>query len=113
MSIYTIYRAVCSVNGKSYIGFDSNYPQRVSNHRYNANKGVCTVFYDAIRKHGWESFEWSIVYQSRDKDHTKNIMEEFFIREYNTHVDNKGGMMQVVMGQRAHHKQWKCVRAGW
>jgi group I intron endonuclease len=44
-------------------------------------------FYRAIRKHGFDSFEWNILYQSTDKDHTLKEMEQHFITEYNTFGD--------------------------
>ena len=98
MKTYTIYRATNITNNKSYIGFDSNWPSRKHNHNKNVKKGIKTVFYDAIRKYGWNNFEWTIIYQSADKDYTKNIMEEHFIREYNTHVDNKCGYNMTFGG---------------
>jgi group I intron endonuclease len=86
MNIYTIYKATNKINGKSYIGFDSNWPTRISNHKRNAIKKGGR-FYTAIRKYGWEEFEWSVLYQSHLKEHTHLVMEEYFIREYNSHVD--------------------------
>ena len=90
MNIYTIYKATNTNNGKSYIGFDSNWPTRKSNHKINSTKKN-SCFYAAIRKHGWVAFEWTILYQSVDKNHTLFEMEEYFIREYNTHVDHGHG----------------------
>ena len=108
--IYTIYKATNKINNKSYIGFDSSWPKRIRDHKYRANIGTNTVFYDAIRKYGWDSFDWTVVYQSKDKDHTKNIMEEQFIREHKTHVNEYGYNMTYggdgVSGQTAETK-WK------
>lgn len=98
MKIYTIYRSLNKINNKSYIGFDSNWPSRKSNHANNVKNGISTIFYNAIRKHGWDNFEWTILYQSIDKNHTKNVMEEYFIREYNTYVDNKCGYNMTYGG---------------
>jgi group I intron endonuclease len=88
MNIYTIYKSTNLKNGKSYIGFDSDYPQRKLDHKYLYIKQD-TVFYRAIRKYGWDSFSWEIIYQSKDKDHTKNIMENYFILEHKTYIHNK------------------------
>lgn len=90
MNIYSIYKATNTINGKSYIGFDSSWPTRCSDHKRNSIKKN-SRFYAAIRKYGWEAFIWTVLYQSTDKQHTLLEMEEFFIREYNTHVDHSKG----------------------
>lgn len=84
MSIYTIYKATNLINGKSYIGFTSKtLDQRKLGHKtsltYRNNK-----FYSAIKKYGWEQFSWDILYQSKDLDFCKNIMEPYFIRIFNS-----------------------------
>jgi group I intron endonuclease len=83
MSIYTIYKSVNTKTGKVYIGFDSNWPNRVRIHK-SASKNQDYKFYRAIRKYGWNNFEWSIIYQSKDKQHTLKEMESYFISEYNS-----------------------------
>lgn len=80
----TIYKATNSINGKSYIGFDSAWPKRMNRHLENANYNREGKFYDAIRKYGWDKFQWEILYQSEDKKHTLNVMESHFIKEHNT-----------------------------
>ena len=80
----TIYKATNSINGKSYIGFDSAWPKRMNRHLENANYNREGKFYDAIRKYGWDKFQWEILYQSEDKEHTLNVMESHFIKEHNT-----------------------------
>lgn len=98
MIIYSIYRATCTINNKSYIGFASNFNQRHHSHKHSFNTGAQTVLYNAMRKHGWDSFTWDIIYQSTDKDYTKNVMEEYFIREYDTYVDNGNGYNMTYGG---------------
>jgi group I intron endonuclease len=83
MSIYTIYKSVNTKTGKVYIGFDSNWPNRVRIHK-SASKKQDYKFYRAIRKYGWDNFEWSVIYQSKDKQHTLKQMETYFINEYNS-----------------------------
>ena len=80
----TIYKATNKINKKSYIGFDSSWPKRMNRHFENANHNREGKFYDAIRKYGWDNFEWEILYQSKDKEYTLNIMEPQFIQEYDT-----------------------------
>lgn len=84
MNIYTIYKATNVLNGKSYIGFDSHWPKRKYRHIRISESGNGFRFHDAIRKYGKHNFEWSILYQSLDQDHTLNEMESFFIKEYCT-----------------------------
>lgn len=99
MNIYTVYRSINKINGKSYIGFDSNFPKRKFEHN-SSYSSEDTVFYRAIRKHGWENFEWEIIYQSKELEHTKNIMENYFINEYETyiHFENSCGYNMTLGG---------------
>ena len=85
--IYTIYKSVNTKNGKVYIGFDSKWPNRKTIHKSSHQTGD-TKFYRAIRKYGWNTFEWHPIYQSKDKEHTLKTMENFFITEYDSF--NKG-----------------------
>jgi group I intron endonuclease len=81
--VYTIYKVTNLKNGKVYIGFDSKWPNRKTVHK-SAHKNGETKFYRALKKYGWESFDWQPIYQSNDKTYTLNIMENFFIREYDS-----------------------------
>jgi group I intron endonuclease len=81
--IYTIYKAVNNVNGKVYIGFDSRWPNRKIVHK-SASKNQDGKFYRAIRKYGWNNFDWTILYQSKDRKHCLNEMETYFIEEHDS-----------------------------
>lgn len=83
MKIFTIYMAKNKLNQKKYIGFDSHWPNRIGIHKSSYQKQDYK-FYRAIRKYGWDNFEWSIVYQSKDKHHTLKEMETIFIKEYDS-----------------------------
>jgi group I intron endonuclease len=84
MNIYSIYKATNKINGKSYIGFDSNWPKRKKDHKRESQKENNTYFYKSIRKYGWDNFEWSVIYQSKDYEYCLNVMEKYFIKEYVT-----------------------------
>ena len=84
MKIYTIYSATNTITSKMYIGYTENFESRKEQH-FKKSKIRNSKFYNSIRKHGWESFKWNIIYQSLDGEHCKNIMEEFFIRQYDTY----------------------------
>lgn len=96
--IYSIYKFVNKINHKVYIGYTSNWIARLKSHRTNFKK-INSAFYYAIRKYKWENFTYDIIYQSLDKDHTLNVMEEYFIREYNSHVDGKCGYNMSYGGE--------------
>jgi group I intron endonuclease len=82
-TIYSIYRAKNITNGKCYIGFDSNWPYRKSRHKI-SSQASNLKFHNAIKKYGWDKFEWAVIYQSIDGEHCLDIMEPFFIKEYDS-----------------------------
>jgi group I intron endonuclease len=84
MNIYSIYKSTNIITGECYIGFDSNWPRRKKYHKRFSKKQNNYKFYNAIRKYGWDNFEWEVIYQSKDDRHTLNTMENFFIIEYNS-----------------------------
>lgn len=88
MNIYTIYKATNKHNGKVYIGFSKNWPQRINGHNYDRRYGNSShkAFYNAIQQYGWDSFEWKAIYQSLDFEHTLTEMEPYFINEYRSWV---------------------------
>ena len=128
MHIYSIYKAVNTNNDKCYIGFDSNWPKRVKTHKQRVNEGSNCYFHNAIRKYGWESFQWEVLYQSLDKNHCLNEMESYFIQfydsknnGYNMTFGGEGSfgrtftpetrmlMSKRKKGQRAHPEQIRLV----
>lgn len=91
-NIYTIYRFTNKLNGKMYIGFDSDYPSRIKSHYYVHRSKICPdyPFYNALKKYGWDNFQCEILYQSCDLEHTLDKMENFFIKENNSHTTQNG-----------------------
>lgn len=89
--IYTIYKATNIINGKCYIGFTSVWPKRIDGHIKDALvKNSERTFCKAIRKYTPDCFVWTVLYQSKDKKHTKNVMEKYFIAEFNSNNKNYG-----------------------
>lgn len=83
--IATIYRATNTINGKVYIGFDTDWPRRKYCHKSHHQGVDDTIkFYRAIRKYGWEAFVWDVIYQSKEIEHTLKVMEPFFIGEHDS-----------------------------
>jgi len=84
----TIYRAyLIDDPNKGYCGQDSNWPSRKRAH-LNADDNF--LFTRALKKYGAGAFAWEILYQDEDKDWTLNVMEEYYIRKYKTHMSHGG-----------------------
>jgi group I intron endonuclease len=104
MIIYSIYRCVNRTNGKVYIGFDSNWPQRQKRHIKDSknlkSKAYNDAFHKAIRKYGKENFEWEVIYRSKDGNHTKDFMENYFIIENHSFINfiNSNGYNMTLGG---------------
>jgi len=88
--IATIYKITNLKTGKVYIGFDSSWPLRVRQHKTLALNVNChdynKILYKSIRKYGLENFSFDVIYQSKDTEHCKNVMENFFIHEYKSFI---------------------------
>lgn len=97
MNIYSIYKATCIITNQCYIGFDSNWPNRKRMHKWGSQKENNVKFYNAIKKYGWDNFKWEVIYRSKDGDHCLNVMEEYFISEYDS---MKNGLNTTPGGNR-------------
>jgi group I intron endonuclease len=117
MKIYSIYKATNKVNGKSYIGFDSNWPNRTYGHKRESLKCNSNYkFHRAIRKYGWKAFEWEVICQSLDGKYLLNTMEGYFIQYYDT-FENGYNMTLGGDGTLGHivsedHKKKLSLRIG-
>ena len=101
--MYTIYKVTNKIDGKAYVGFDSNWPSRKSVHICEATtrKNKKYPLYRAMRKYGVENFEWQILYQSEDRNHTLNVVENQMILEHNTHFKEGHGYNMTYGGEGA------------
>src|SRR3990167_1695877 len=100
--MHCIYKSTNKINGKCYIGFSNNLPRRIYSHKRAALKlGIVTKFYNAIRRHGWESFDWEIIYLSVDRDYTLKIIEPLLIKEFDSinsgYNQTKGGEQGPIL----------------
>lgn len=60
--IWYIYKITCAVNGKGYIGLTSQAGRlRWAQHKSDAKRGVDTILYRAMRKHGIENFSYEVI----------------------------------------------------
>lgn len=86
MNIYTIYKITNTINNKIYIGFTNDLSRRITEHKRNHVKHNSKLYY-AMRKYGFELFEFAVVFQSLDSAYCKDEMEQYFIIEYNSFND--------------------------
>lgn len=109
-----VYLARCKVNGKGYIGFTFDLEKRKGWHRKDAEEnGSGLLFHNAIRKHGWDSFEWSILFEDDDNDREwLGWWEQKFIKKLNTKMPNGYNMTDGGDGVRGweHSSEWREKR---
>lgn len=93
--MFSIYKITNIVNGKCYIGYSQTPNERWKTHIRCANSGDKKKLYSAMRKYGISNFNFDIIYQSDDREHTLLEMEPFYIKQYNSVVEgynmNEGG----------------------
>lgn len=80
---YIIYKAENLINGHVYIGKTTkSLISRKSSHKSIALKSKQnTYFHRAIRKYGWDNFEWSILCETGSESKL-NALEKFYISAY-------------------------------
>lgn len=87
-----IYKATNKLNGKAYVGFTRNTAEdRFTTHCERGNS-----LHQAIKKHGAENFEVSVLEESEDWLYLVTVREPYYIKSLNTMVPNgynktKGG----------------------
>lgn len=95
-----IYKATNKINGKVYIGLTSQeFAERQRKHKLKSVNAQ-TVFAKAIRKYGWDSFEWEII-------DSANTIEElcekeiYWISFFNSYVlsENSNGYNMTTGGE--------------
>jgi hypothetical protein len=92
-------------NGKKYVGFTVNsVNKRWHDHHYSALNGGKTKLHCAIRKYGFENIEKEILYENDDSEYTLKVMENHFIKLFNTIEDGYnicegGGKFPVYHGE--------------
>lgn len=64
-----VYLATCRDNGKQYIGKTvQSMAHRKWQHRKGSGvKGTGAIFYNAIKKHGFDNFDWEVLFESDDE----------------------------------------------
>lgn len=84
-----------SPSGKVYIGQTTNESRRKSQHKSYAKNNPKDYFHKAIRKYGFESFKYDVIFRTASKDESRlkfllNTMETYFIKKYDSNNPDKG-----------------------
>jgi group I intron endonuclease len=80
-----IYKIANDFNDKVYIGYTNNAVRRKVEHFSPCQFKRKTKLYNAIRKYGIERFYFEVLYCSEDEHSCLSIMEQYFIKEYNSY----------------------------
>ena len=103
MGIIYCYRN--KINGKRYIGQTINPQQRKSAHISDSTH-IDTKFYRAVRKYGWDNFEYEILAESEDRN-VLDKLEVDFIKSFNS-IENgyniRSGGEHPTMGEETRKK---------
>jgi group I intron endonuclease len=98
---FFIYEIKNILNGKKYIGWTSDFTQRMYEHRNNAynpqHQAYNFALSRAIRKYGWHNFSADIL-QEVELDSEAKLLEIKFIGESNTHSRNGHGYNMTYGG---------------
>lgn len=79
--MWYIYVVAHRETGRCYIGKASDFKKRWRYHRYQANHDSNVYFHAALRKYGFDAFEWKIV-QTHDTEEQSLRAEEELIAEW-------------------------------
>lgn len=79
-----IYSITNKLNGKMYIGQTTkSLEQRIKNHKNAMVSGKDTHIYRAMRKYGWENFEFCVIAYAESQE-VLDELEEYYIHKYDT-----------------------------
>lgn len=79
-----IYKYTNLINGKIYIGKTYRLNKRKYEHKH---REVNTYFHNALKKYGFENFKYEVIAQT-DNDKTLNFLETYYIRKFNSFIEN-------------------------
>jgi len=83
-----IYLVRNKVNGKGYVGKTiRRFRDRKRMHERDAERGIGFIFQRALRKYGFDAFEWKMVVEEDDEKEL-NELERLFIKRWNTKAPN-------------------------
>ena len=79
-----IYVAENTVNGKRYVGQTiRKFEERQAEHKKDSER-IDLKFYRAIRKYGWDNFNWAVIVEGVENIVSLNRLEQYWIKELDT-----------------------------
>jgi group I intron endonuclease len=106
-----IYKATNTKNGKSYIGFTTNFKKRKKVHEKRKENPNCQYFHNAINKHGIDAFDWQILKENATLQDEINFIAEYESfwetgKGYNLTKGGEGSLGRIVSEQtKEKHRQ--------
>lgn len=100
-------------NGKWYVGKSKNlYSRYMRHHSSYKHNNSCVQFYAALRKYGWESFDYYILkeYDIIPSDKELSLAEEFFIKEKDSFVNGYNANEKSCGGFYSEEHMEKCTK---
>ena len=104
--MYFLYCFTNTINSKRYVGITSNIQRRYNQHKSGRNR--CPVFSSAIKKYGFENFEFVVIKENLTCEEAK-LLEKEFIKNFNSMVPNgynrtEGGDASVKHNEESRRK---------
>ena len=97
--MWTVYIHTNKENGKVYIGITGQPVERRWRYDGSGYK-KCLLFYRAIQKYGWDSFEHKILHEVKTKEEAETL-EQKLIKEYKSNNVEFG--YNIANGGSVHH----------
>ena len=105
MKIATLYQYQNKVTGRKYYGISLNPENRKRSHRYYAPRRK-TPFYAAVKRYGWEGFEYSIL-ATGSKEIIASLAIEKIANDPSCYNLHKGGHIGYNVSQSSKVEEWK------
>lgn len=112
INVKGIYKFTNKINGKVYIGQSVNLKNRYLAHKNSYNNSNCsgynTLFYQALRKYGWENFDYEILIEDDNLTVDElNELEKQYIKQYDSFRNN--GYNLTIGGKDIHNLEQKAL----
>jgi len=105
MKIAILYQYENKVSGNKYYGITVNPKQRQASHRYAAAHHK-TPFYDAVKRYGWDAFEYTVL-ATGSKELIAALEIEKIANDPNCYNLHEGGHIGYDVTQSHKAEEWK------